>query len=1046
MIQCCNIYLISHHSLEMGKLGLCFREKQQNGSKYLAMQKFRKYNLILGWFSFLVALVVYLLTIEPTVSLWDCGEFIASSYKLQVGHPPGAPLYMLLGRVFSFFAGDTANVAKMYNAFSAMASAFTILFLFWTITHLLKKVFIKSEEDYTLNNYVLILGSAFVGALAYTFSDTFWFSAVEGEVYAFSSLFTALVFWAILKWENIADEKHANRWLILIAYLVGLSIGVHLLNLLAIPAIVLVYYFRKYKVTEKGLVLAILAVVAILGSINYIIIPGIVSIATWFELLFTNTFGAHYNTGVIIYAILLVGGLVFGIYYTQFKKKNVLVNTMLLVVSVIIIGYSSYAMIVIRSVAQPPMNENRPQNAFALLSYLNREQYGDRPLVTGHQFNAQVKDVEYKKPVYSLNKETNEYEVAYRKPVLTSDKDGILFPRMYSRDAQHRQAYEQFASIKDMNDPSYLDNIEFFFRYQVGHMYFRYFMWNFVGRQNDIQGHGGILNGNWISGIKPIDKAFVGNQDQITSDMANHPARNTYFFLPLIFGIIGMLFHLRRNVKDFWIIMFLFILTGVAIVVYLNQHPYQPRERDYAYAASFYSFSIWVGMGVAGLASILQHWLKSRTAAILSFIIAFLGAPVLMATQNWDDHDRSGRYTARDIARNYLESCDEGAILYTVGDNDTFPLWYAQDVEGIRTDVRVVNTMLFNTEWHIDQMKNKAYESDPLPISLPFAKYKDGTNNSIYVRANERWATADYISTFIRSDDKRTKLQLRNGDYVDYIPTNKIVIEVDSANVVDNNIINPKDVDQMVDEVRFQLTPDAQILKGNIAQIDIFAQNDWKQPIYFTSGGFDGSMGLENYYQLEGLAYKVVPIHTRRKSILEMGRIDTDKMYDNVMNKFTWGRMNEPDVSLDYYTIRTLSVIRFRSLHTRLSLALLEEGDTTRAVNVLDRCMELAPHHVMPFDRFVAGLTFPDGNGNTVHHPGIIEAYFMCDETEKANRILTEYNDILNEEVAYFRSLKQRHFENVQQDWYEVMAQIEELQIILRQYGGQDGDLLDLSL
>lgn len=1006
------------------------------------MLKFRKYNLILGWFSFFVALVVYLLTIEPTVSLWDCGEFIASSFKLQVGHPPGAPLYLLMGRVFSLFAGDTANVAKMYNALSATTSAFTILFLFWTITHLLKKIYIKSEADYTLNNYILILGSSLVGALAYTFSDTFWFSAVEGEVYATSSLFTAVVFWAILKWENIADEKNSNRWLILIAYLIGLSIGVHLLNLLAIPAIVLVYYFRKYEVTRKGLILAIGAAVVILGSINYIIIPGLIGVATRFELLFTNTFGLHYNSGVIIYAILLLSALVFGIYWTQFKQKNVLANTILLALTVIIIGYSSYAMIVIRSLAEPPMNENKPQNAFALLSYLNRDQYGDRPLLTGHQYNAEVKDIEYKKPVYVLNKEENKYEVADRKPELVYEGEGILLPRMFSRDEQHKQAYQQFGSIKDINNPTYLDNIEFFFRYQVGHMYFRYFMWNFAGRQNDIQGNGNILNGNWISGIKFIDKAFVGNQDELTSEMKNHPARNTYFFLPLILGLLGMFFHLKQHVKDFWIILFLFILTGIAIVVYLNQTPYQPRERDYAYAASFYSFSIWLGMGVAGLANLLSRWFKGNVPAILSFVLAFLGAPVLMGTQNWDDHDRSGRYTARDIARNYLESCDENAILYTVGDNDTFPLWYAQDVEGIRTDIRVVNMMLFNTEWHIDQMKKKAYKSDPLPISLPFSKYQDGTNNSIYVRENERWATADYISSFVKSEDKRTKLQLRNGEFVDYIPTNKIVIEVDSAAVIENKIIKPEDADKMVDEVRIQLRANSQILKGNIAQLDIFAQNDWKLPIYFTSGGFDGSMGLENYYQLEGLAYKVVPIYTPRESPLVMGRIDTEKMYDKVMNKFTWGRMNEDDVQLDYYTIRTLSVIRFRSLHTRLALALLEEGDTLRAVEVLDRCMELAPHDVLPYDRYIAGLTFPNSQGKTLHHEGIIEAYYMCGENEKANKILREYNEILTERMNYFQSLNKGLFDNVQQDWYEVMAQLEELQILQRQFGGSSQDLI----
>ncbi len=1008
------------------------------------MHKFRKYNLIFGWLSFFIALTVYLLTIEPTVSLWDCGEFIASSYKLQVGHPPGAPIFLLIGRVFALFASSPQTVALMYNAMSAASSAFTILFLFWTITHLLKKIYIKKEADYTLTNYIQILGSAFIGALAYTFSDTFWFSAVEGEVYAMSSLFTAVVFWAILKWENIADEKHSNRWLILIAYLVGLSIGVHLLNLLAIPAIVLVYYFKKYEVTKKGIALAILAGVVILGTINYFIIPGLVLVATKFELLFTNSFGLHYNTGVIVYAILLMGGLVYGIYRTLFQKKNVLVNTILIGITVIIIGYSSYALIVIRSVAAPPMNENRPENAFALLSYLNREQYGDRPLVTGNQYNSEITDVDYKKPVYILDKEKNKYEVAYRKPELKYEDDAILFPRMYSRDARHKQAYAEFGSIKDVNNPSYMDNIEFFFRYQVGHMYLRYFMWNFVGRQNDIQGHGDILNGNWLSGINFIDKARLGNQNQISSEIANHPARNTYFFLPFILGIIGMLFHLKRHVKDFWIIMSLFILTGLAIVVYLNQSPYQPRERDYAYAASFYSFSIWVGMGVAGLASILRQWFKSHIAAVISFIIAFLGAPVLMGTQNWDDHDRSGRYTARDIARNYLESCDENAILFTVGDNDTFPLWYAQDVEGIRTDVRVVNMMLFNTEWHIDQMKKKAYKSDPLPISLPFDKYKDGTNNSIYVRENERWATVDYVSSFIKSNDKRTQLQLRTGEYVDYIPSNKIVIELDSAAIIDNHIIGIEDVDLMED-VRIVLKANSQILKGSMAQLDIFAQNNWEKPIYYTSGGFDGSLGLENYYQLEGLAYKMVPIKTPRKSILEMGRIDTEKMYDNVMNKFTWGRMNEPDVTLDYYTIRTLSVIRFRSLHTRLAIQLLNEGDTLRAVEVLDRCMELSPHKAVPFDRFIAGLTFPDGKGNTVHHAGVIEAYYMCGEQEKANALLREYNDILTERRVYFKSLSQKHFANIEQDWYEVMAQLEELQSLLRQYGSGEG-LLELGL
>jgi len=1008
----------------------------------MRMNRFRRYNLLLGWFSFLVALIVYSLTIEPTVSLWDCGEFIASSYKLQIGHPPGAPLYMIIGRIFSFFASDPANVAKMYNMVSATSSAFTILFLYWTIAHLLRKVFIKTEKDHNPSNYILVMGSALVGALAYAFSDTFWFSAVEAEVYATSSLFTAVVFWAILKWENIADEKHANRWLILIAYLMGLSIGVHLLNLLAIPAIVLVYYFRRYTVTRNGLIKAILVAVVILGSIMYMIIPGLVRIATWFELLFTNSFGFHYNTGFFIYVILLIGLLAFGIYRTQFQKKHVLLNTILVSLTVIIIGYSSYAMIIIRSTAQPPMNENRPDNAFALLSYLNREQYGDRPLVTGNQYNAEFESVDYKKPVYVLNKETNTYEIASRKPEINYKEGKILFPRMYSRDSQHRRAYIEYGTIDDPANPTYLDNIEFFLRYQLGHMYIRYFMWNFVGKQNDVQSHGGILDGRVVSGIKGIDAIWLGNQDELTDDMRNHPARNTYFFLPLLLGIIGMFWHLKHDLKDFWIVMFLFILTGIAIVIYLNQSPFQPRERDYAYAGSFYAFSIWVGMGVAGIAAFISRWMSMRLAAVFSFIIALMAGPLLMAVQNWNDHDRSGRYLTRDIARNYLESCDEDAIIYTVGDNDTFPLWYAQEVEGIRTDVRVVNMMLFNTEWHIDQMKMQAYESEPLPISLPNAKYREGTNNSIYVRENERWATADYISSFIRSDDPRTKLTLRNGEQVDHLPTNKIVIEVDSAAVMENGIVAPYDADKIEEDVRIQLAPNDQIMKGAMLQLDIFAQNDWKRPVYFTAGGFDGSLGLEPYYQLDGLAYKVVPIRTPQESILVMGRIDPDKMYDLVMNTFTWGRMNEPDVHLDYYSIRTLSVIRFRNMHVRLALELLERGDKVKAVNVLDRCMELAPHSVLPYDQYVAGLTFPQGD-RTVHHEGIIEVYYMCGETEKANALLTEYFDILNQRMVYFNSLKPKIRASVEQEQYETMAQLEELRMLLSKFG-QNDKLLEL--
>lgn len=997
--------------------------------------QFRKRNLILGWASFAIALIVYMLTLEPSVSLWDCGEFIASSYKLQVGHPPGAPLFMIVGRVFSIFTSDKEKVALMINAVSAFASAFTILFLFWTISHFLKKIIIGSTKQASLTNTIVILGGAFVGAMAYTFSDTFWFSAVEGEVYATSSLFTAVVFWAILKWENVADEPGANRWLILIAYLIGLSIGVHLLNLLAIPAIVLVYYFRLTpKVSRNGVIKALIVSVVLLLLIMYGIIPGIVQLATVVEKFFTNTVGLHYNIGVVIYIILLLGALIYGIYRTQFLKKNILWNTILLAITVIVIGYSSYALIVIRSLAGPPMNENRPDNVFALLSYLNREQYGDRPLILGYQYNAEVEDLIYKKPVYVLNKEENRYEIAYRKPEVVMKGNKVLLPRMYSRDARHRQAYQEFATIKDPANPTSLDNLEFLFRYQIGHMYLRYFMWNFTGRQNDIQGHGNVLNGNWISGIKTIDSARIGPQKNLPDQMLNHPARNTYFFLPLLLGLVGLFFQLDKSARDFWVVMSLFILTGVAIVIYLNQTPYQPRERDYAFAGSFYAFAIWIGMGVAGLFQILRAKLNANLSAILATVISLLTVPLLMAVQNWDDHDRSGRYIARDIARNYMNSCSKDAVLFTVGDNDTFPLWYVQDVEGIRKDVRIINMMLFNMDWYIDQARWKNYDSDPLPFTLPQKKYEAIPGNSIYVREHKQWATADYMLNFMKSDDPRTKIKLRSGSQVNFIPTHQLIIPVDSATVVSNRTVAPEDANRVEKEIRIQLEPNGQILKNTLGQLDIIASNKWDRPIYYTSGGFDGSLGMEEFYRLEGLAYRLVPVRTPYESILVMGAIDIDTLYDRLMNTFEWGRMNEEDVHLDYYTIRTLSVIRFRSLYTRLAMELLKQGDRERAIKVLDRCMEQAPSRVLPFDQYVTGITMPKRDGGIIHHEGIIEAYYLCGEPGKANQILSEHYQNLSQEILYYNTMKPRHRSSIQREINEAMFQLEELKILLENF------------
>jgi hypothetical protein len=1007
---------------------------------------FKKINLILGWSSFAIALTVYLLTLEPTVSQWDCGEFIASSFKLQVGHPPGAPLFLMIGRVFALFTADREKVAMMINAVSAFASAFTIMFLFWTIAHLLKKIVLTTPGKASRAETIVILGGSFVGAMAYTFSDTFWFSAVEGEVYATSSLFTAVVFWSILKWENVADDPGANRWLILIAYLIGLSIGIHLLNLLAIPAIVLVYYFRKSQnVTRNGVIKALGISVVILLSIMYGIIPGIVKLATLVEKFFTNTVGLPYNTGAVIYLFLLLGALIFGIYRTQFKKKNVLWNTVLLAVTVIVIGYSSYAMIVIRSLAAPPMNENRPDNPFSLLSYLNREQYGDRPLILGYQYNAVVEDLVYKKPVYTLNKKENKYEIAYRKPELVMSGGKVLLPRMYSRDANHRQAYQEFGTIKDPGNPSYLDNLEFMLRYQIGHMYLRYFMWNFVGKQNDIQGNGNVLNGNWISGIGLFDSARIGPQKYLPDQMRNHPARNTYYFLPLLLGLIGLFYQLDKSSRDFGVVMSLFILTGVAIVIYLNQTPYQPRERDYAYAGSFYAFAIWIGMGVAGLFQVLRSKLNASLSAIMATLISLAAVPTLMAAQNWDDHDRSGRYTTRDIARNYLNSCSKDAVLFTVGDNDTFPLWYVQDVEGVREDVRIINMMLFNMDWNIDQARWKNYVSEPLPFTIPQAKYEAIPGNSIFVREHKQWASLDYMLNFMISDDPRAKVKLRSGEQVNFIPTHQLILPVDSVTVINNGTVTPRETHRVEKDIRILLEPNGQILKTSLAQLDIIGSSKWSRPVYYTAGGFDGSLGMEEYFRLEGLAYRLVPVRTPYESILVMGGIDTDTLYHRLMEQFEWGRMNADDVYLDYYTIRTMSVIRFRSLYTRLAMQLLQEGDSARAVEVLDRCMELAPSRVLPYDQYITGITLPTEEGGILHHEGIIEAYYLCGETEKANQILLEHYRNLTGEMVYFEAMKPRHKSSIPREINEVLYQMEEMKILLEEYH-QEELLLELGI
>ena len=987
------------------------------------MKKFNLINNITGWITFLVAAFIYLSTIEPTSSFWDCGEFIASAYKLEVGHPPGAPFFMIFGRIFTLFAGsDTARVAMMINSLSALASAFTILFLFWSITHLSRKI-LAHNDDFNTYNYLVIIGSGLVGTMAYTFSDTFWFSAVEGEVYATSSLFTAVVFWAILKWENVADEPYANRWLVFIAYLMGLSIGVHLLNLLAIPAIVLVYYFKKYEVTRAGIIKALIIAAVILGGIIYVVVPGTVIIANQFELLFVNSLHLPYMSGALFYGILIVSLLAWGLYNSR-KKDNVLVHTMLTVITVILIGYSTYAIIIIRSKANPPMDQNNPETLFSLLSYLNREQYGDRPLVRGQYFNAPIVETKKGRPVYTpIN---GRYVKTHDKRKYVFDKDFVtLAPRMWSSEANHINAYIKWANLDEKilyeprtdnngnllrdregnimydrqngkKSPTFIQNLKFLFRYQLGHMYFRYFMWNFAGRQNDIQGHGydqygykDITHGNWISGIKFIDEIRLGNQDNLPDSLTENKAKNRYYFLPLILGILGMAFHYKNHKKDFWIIMILFIMTGIAIVFYLNQYPYQPRERDYAYAGSFYAFAIWIGLAVAGLTDQIKKFLPSVPSAIISIIVCFLAGPVLLAFENWDDHDRSGRYFARDFAANYLNSCAPDAILFTNGDNDTFPLWYAQEVEGIRTDIRVVNLSYLGADWYIEQMERKAYESDPLPMTLKQEKYRQGNRDIVYIIERLKGYTdLKKAIEFLADDNPETKRIPNVGELIDYLPNKRFSIPVDSAKVIENGTIRAELADKLVPSLNFTLDK-RYITKNHMMVLDFLATNDWNRPIYYAiTVASENYLNLDNYFQINGLAYKIVPIKSN-STYYYRGSIEPEIMMDNMINKFKWGGIEDTTLYLDENVLRMLS--NFRNNFARLADALIEENKPDSALIVLDKCIELMPNNVVRFDVF---------------NLAIIENYIRLGQTEKANSLLFKLSENVCNDLDYYLSLE----------------------------------------
>jgi tetratricopeptide (TPR) repeat protein len=1027
------------------------------------MRTYKFLNNVFGWAAFLVASAVYLLTIEPSASFWDCGEFIVSAYKLEVGHPPGAPFFMLTANLFTQLAPDPGDVARMVNSMSAIFSGLTILFLFWTITHLARKIIVKDGQAPTAAQIITILGSGLAGALAYTFSDTFWFSAAEGEVYAFSSLFTALVFWLILKWEDVADQPHADRWIVLIAYLMGLSIGVHLLNLLCIPAIVLVYYYKKFNnPTMKGTLVALAISFAIIALMMYGVVQGLVEVCGLVELLFVNVLGMPYNSGVIAYIIILAGVLGWSICETMrsevkevrmkiafilsivllgipfvgdgywlgalliaalaffmFRSRNTnirMLNTILVSMLVIVVGYSSYALIMIRSSAATPMDQNSPKDIFTLRTYLAREQYGQVPLIYGQTYVSEVKyrregnycvpSSKEKSPVWSRIIKTSEnekdhyYVSAYARDYEMEEKLNMLFPRMHSTQPSHVEAYRAWADIKGtpvryercgtsttVMKPTFGENLRFFFNYQLNFMYWRYFMWNFSGRQNDIQSRGEALNGNWISGIPVFDEPRVGPSDGLPYDVAHNKGHNVYYMLPLLLGIIGLFYQAysgKKGVEGFWVTFFLFFMTGIAIVLYLNQTPEQPRERDYAYAGSFYAFCIWIGFGVAGVAKILEKSIKAPAvpaAAIAS--AACLLIPLQMASQNWDDHDRSNRYVARDYGQNYLESCEPDAIIFTNGDNDTFPLWYAQEVEGIRTDVRVCNTSYLQTDWYIDQMKRQTYESQALPISWERKDYVQGRRDIARIfPATQQAVDLKVALDWVRSDDPRKKKLPDYTQDIDYIPSQTLVYRIDSAAVVNSGTLSPKYQPYMLKEMTIDLQNKSTLGKQELMILDMLQTNNWQRPIYYAvTVPPDQFVRLDGHFQQTGMAYQIVPLDTKDSPLA----INSEKMYDNVMNKFKWGNVDKPGVYLDETIMRMCKSYRIH-VFAPLARTLINEGENEKALRVLDKAMEVLPPENVPMDY------------SAIY---IAEYYYLLGAKEKAEAIYDAIAQIATDNISW---------------------------------------------
>jgi len=983
------------------------------------MLKFNVLQKRIAWLIWVLTTLLYILTLEPSVSFWDCGEFISAAYKLQVGHPPGAPFYLLLARFFSLFAfGHVEIVAYLINLVSVFASSFTIFFLFWTVILLAKKIIPSFISEDIRKQQLLILVVAAISSLSYAFTDSFWFSAVEGEVYALSSLFTAVVFWAILKWEEQAHSQQSDKWLVLIALIVGISIGVHLLNILTIPAMVLVYYFKRFSVSRNGIIVALISSVLLVAILMWGVIPGIPKIGAAFDYLFVNSFGASRNVGFLIYLFFLFALLVFALFYSR-KKSFRKLHTIVLMSLVFLIGYSSYSVIVIRSLANTPMDENNPENPYTLLSYLNRDQYGASPLLFGQTYNAPIVDYTFDKEV--VDYVDGKYQTLTHIPEAVYHKDFItFFPRMWSDNPQHIAAYEQWANIKDgentipiyingqtLHRPSFWQNVKFFMKYQVGHMYFRYFMWNFSGRQNDIQGHGEPNKGNWITGIPFLDNLRLGAQDAMPEYLKNNKAHNVYFAFPFILGFIGIFYLWRRNKRIAVVLLSLFFFTGIAIVLYLNQYPFQPRERDYAFAGSFYAFSIFIGFGVLGLYEYFKKLLPKK-AITIAISLACL-SPVVLAVENWDDHDRSERYIARDFSKNYLSTCDENAILFTLGDNDTFPLWYLQEVEGYRTDVKIVNLSLFNMDWYISQLKKKTYASAGIPSTLPEYKYRRGTNDQIYaiLNAPNQAYPAKGLIDLVISDNIQYKAMQGEGQYIDILHSPQAILEVNKDNVIASKLVPEQLQNQIQSTVTFPIVSvdeqgyvtDTVLSKSKLLLLDVLASNNWERPVYFsTTVNKDYYFNLNNNLFLEGLAYKFLPVQATNNSG-GMGAINTAVMYKKLMQEFTWGNSSEAGVYLDE---NSMNMIRnYRQFFTGLAHALIEENQMEKAQNVLDRCVELFPESQVPYAY------------NAIY---LANEYYAVGQIEKAHAIHEKVIGNLKENFLYYMGVHESDYEFVIND------------------------------